>query len=697
MRRKLLCAAGLLAALAWVTNARGDLTAFRIGPTGETGVNGPAGFTNDSPAVGQITINCGGSDVWGSSDRGCYLYDPVNKVSGDFTAIVRVAAVNDPAPNWGRDGIHVRANDTTDNSPGVFVHRTSGQGIRVWQRAVVPAGDSEDANGTYPNAQIGPRIPNDQPVWLAMHRIGTDYYAQWAGDVGGAPSQFSHAFVMAAAAPNQGDMFAGIVHQRHFEDATRNSTAVFDNYFAGAADAGIIPTGLGPRLPGGPGGVGNWDMTEVRGLGGTGDVVIAYDYIASGAGNRTSALQPVINHTDPDTNPSAGIIGGDLPFLTNNPGDDNDIQMVAHGQMRVDGPTGRYTFGTHSDDGFYLRMWDVTAGGAGVPWASASGPLGAGAIGQLFGDNTILSFKDPTGDSNTRGSIDLVQGHVYDVEYVSYENGGGAHWELYAAQGEFANDGDTDTWRAIGAGTPERPVERKIRLTSPAVVANVNGGLRGAAPEFPDPDGVRTKILNGINGGTAFLRSDVTRIAVGDPQSGARQFAFPNDTPADDNNFMTGVFGDLEVTAGNAGNYVFHLGADDGLEMRIVGQDFTAATDFTGDGTAALRDIEGDMACSADYYTGNTNAQCLINLAEGAYSFEAFQYEGGGGAWLEIWYKMTDDVNAPFDGTWTLLDTGAPIPAVIGSTDLVLIPEPSTYLLAALAVLGAVLIRRRRK
>ena len=91
---RLLCAAGLLAALTWVTNARGDLTAFRIGPGANP--SGTAGFFNDTPAAGQITIDCGGADVWGAQDRGCYLYDPVNKASGDFTAIVRVVAVNDP-------------------------------------------------------------------------------------------------------------------------------------------------------------------------------------------------------------------------------------------------------------------------------------------------------------------------------------------------------------------------------------------------------------------------------------------------------------------------------------------------------------------------------------------------------------------------------------------------------------------------
>jgi hypothetical protein len=221
--------AGLLAALAWVANARADLTEFKI--EANANPSGTAGFANDTPAAGQITIDCGGSDVWGSADRGCYLYDPV-PLTGDFTAIVRVVTVNDPSgPNgWGRDGIHVRQNVTTDNSPGVFVHRTTGQGLRVWQRSVVPASDSEDANGTYNHTQIGPLTPAATPVWLALHRTGPLYISQWAPDESGSPGTFSTPHIQTAAAPNAGPMFVGLVHQRHYEDATRNSTAVFDNF-----------------------------------------------------------------------------------------------------------------------------------------------------------------------------------------------------------------------------------------------------------------------------------------------------------------------------------------------------------------------------------------------------------------------------------------------------------------------------------
>jgi hypothetical protein len=438
---------------------------------------------------------------------------------------------------------------------------------------------------------------------------------------------------------------------------------------------------------GGPFQAGQWNICEVTGAGQVNDVTQAYNILAGSGGTRVSGTASTLNHNDPQTNGAgAGFVVPDQPFLTNTGADDEDISMVARAQIVAD-MSGRYTFGTHSDDGFWLRL--RRPNGTLVNWESSNG---AGGIDPL--DPTLLRFPGPTGDSNTRGIIELEQGVVYDIEYGAFERAGGAFWELYAAKGEFT--ADSDAMLLVGAGDrPVQVLDRKIRLAGPASVATVNGNRRGAAPEFTEPDGVRSKVLNAIGAGTAFVREDVTRMSISDPQTNAGSFAYPNNTPADDQDFITGVFGNIEVTPGNGGNYVFHLTADDGLEMRVVGQDFAAVTDFTGDGDAALRDIDSDMACSADYYTGNTNTNCLINLAEGTYSFEAFNYEGGGGAFMQVWYTMADDVNTPFNAaTWTLLDTGI-IPAA--DSNLSLVPEPSTYALAAMAVLGGLFVRRRRK
>ena len=100
--------------------------------------------------------------------------------------------------------------------------------------------------------------------------------------------------------------------------------------------------------------------------------------------------------------------------------------MVAHGRVHI--PTsGQWTFGTHSDDGFALRVRDGS--GNLVAWDSFSGN---GTL-DLSGRKN-LSHPAPTGDSNTRGVITLQGGQNYDLEYVAYEDGGGTFWELYSAK-----------------------------------------------------------------------------------------------------------------------------------------------------------------------------------------------------------------------------------------------------------------------
>ena len=76
---------------------------------------GDAAGTTPAPSFtsggGASTISAGGADFWGGSDQGAYLWDTNGNMTrtGDFTASVRHISTNSPAPEWGRDGILVRA------------------------------------------------------------------------------------------------------------------------------------------------------------------------------------------------------------------------------------------------------------------------------------------------------------------------------------------------------------------------------------------------------------------------------------------------------------------------------------------------------------------------------------------------------------------------------------------------------------
>jgi hypothetical protein len=120
-------------------------------------------------------------------------------------------------------------------------------------------------------------------------------------------------------------------------------------------------------------------------------------------------------------------------------------------------------------------------------------------------------------------------------------------------------------------------------------------------------------------------------------------------------NYATKVSGRLivndgDATTGETLTVTFGVFADDGADLRIVGQDFISVTDQTGDGVAALEEVEGDKVLAADYFTGNTNAFGTIELVEGEYEFEGHHYEAGGGSGYEVWWAL---------GSFTAFDSAA--------------------------------------
>ncbi|RZM20835.1 MAG: hypothetical protein EOO88_35035, partial [Pedobacter sp.] len=64
-----------------------------------------------SQNAGTIAITAGGEDFYGTSDNGAFLWSDTGSMTtkGDFTATVRHVGTTTPAPEWGRDGIMVRA------------------------------------------------------------------------------------------------------------------------------------------------------------------------------------------------------------------------------------------------------------------------------------------------------------------------------------------------------------------------------------------------------------------------------------------------------------------------------------------------------------------------------------------------------------------------------------------------------------
>jgi hypothetical protein len=394
------------------------------------------------------------------------------------------------------------------------------------------------------------------------------------------------------------------------------------------------------RLPGPNGTADAFGVLEIRDQGGSRDTRNAIAKTIANAGVGVTGTVSRIDIYDPDNsddNPGA-IDGPQIPFLTDIPGvDDNDVQAVYKGTVVVPaGQGGPYTFNVHSDDGFALRVLSQKSGGS-----LAQHKFSTVRNGQLDTDGTLV-YMGPTGDSNTQGVINLAPG-TYDIEYLSWEDGGGAFWEVSTAKGDFVNGrAAPPRWLALGDSTllPQSgPFPQAARLTAPATVKNFGfqtdiGTLIStyrANPAITAQGTVADVVLNG-QGGAPDTSATIDPSLI---------HAFPN---GGGDNFSTAVTGTFQVldTNGAAGETLtFGLFGDDNAALHIVGQSFTGVG---GDENAVIATPAGesDSWLVADYRTGNTNAYGLLSLPEGTYNFEAFQLEEGGGSGLQVFVASGD-------------------------------------------------------
>lgn len=146
----------------------------------------------------------------------------------------------------------------------------------------------------------------------------------------------------------------------------------------------------------------------------------------------TNYLSPTLARFDPNNSPVLGYFGARLPFASNNRtpqglinGDDNYFLLAATATIHV-AVEDDYTFGFTTDDGAWLRI-------KGAVFTSSTSPFtGNPAIPAHRGD--ILEYPANSGDSTTFGTAHLLPG-TYEVEFLSWELGGSAFCEVFAARG----------------------------------------------------------------------------------------------------------------------------------------------------------------------------------------------------------------------------------------------------------------------
>lgn len=720
-------AVGCCAALAAVLSsaAHADLTVLQdlqgiVPPAdmvygGNSGTASPVLEPGTDPSIGKYVVSALGQDLWERADAGSFLYDP-NPVTGDFTAVVRVTSMVNPAggspAQWGRAGLMVRADPAADHSPNFAVlRRTSDGGGGDFLESTVTqnrdgygAGSGEPFNFGDPSQGPG-GFTNTTPQWLAIGRTAGNFFAAIAPDVGDAPGSWTAASPFGAVADLSGDIFLGLATQGR-KDQGKRQLATYEQFTRVDAFLGeVLVPSRGPALlpagvlPGpGPQNMG-WGIREVRDLGGVANVAGAGANLASGGGTIFDGTSQYVNHTDPETNPSAGKFGNDAPFLSNgyigntdpDEFDDNDIQMVGHARIRVTpDQAGPWSFGVHSDDGFAMRIRD--AGGNLMPWNLAGG------AGGIYGvDRSELAFPDPTGDSNTRGALDLAAG-LYDVEFVAYENGGGANWELYHARGNVLNDGDPN-WRLLGA-KPDTP-KHFYKPTMTDIDGQGNHFdiqvVDGPVETTPAHSVTQARNLLDNPGANPQFQGFAPVINHKDPENGVccggldnGDLAWPGLADGVDNeDYATRAYGELNMPAD--GYVLFHVQSDDGFGLTIADAQFSVVSAADGANTFVTN---GGSTVEANYGTGNTNTVIEAFIPAGPHLFEFIHWDGCCGSYAEIYVGGLAGQGGMLLGSFTdPIDMGVST----GPDVLSLVPEPSSYVLAMLGVAGVYVLRRRKK
>lgn len=199
-------------------------------------------------------------------------------------------------------------------------------------------------------------------------------------------------------------------------------------------------TGLGEPA----GTAGNWSLREIWNAGRadalSSAVAIALQANQPGfTGRIFDNAVPAINFGNTPNPGNGGLIPGDEPLPAEAQGlPDSDFVLVARAKVKIP-RAGDWTIGVHTDEGFGLRF-------IGAPFESVSG------VGHR--DDNFPEFmvaENNIGDSNTRGVLKNLPAGTYEIEFISWERVGAAFYEVYAAEGAFADDAETDQWALIGS------------------------------------------------------------------------------------------------------------------------------------------------------------------------------------------------------------------------------------------------------
>ncbi len=498
--------------------------------------NIPRGASFDNAAAGTYSITAGGTDIWGNSDNGSYIYDAdgTRAAGENFSVIVRsVSIAADPleglATEWGRTGIMARKTPNSATSANVAnIRKTGGapSGTIHQGRQSDGAGTDRGPGNSGEHLNSAENRLNgsvrDTPIWLGLHRFEGEWYSTWAPDNAGSPGEWSSAIQRAGTPDMAGEVYVGLAHQSHNINPIVN-TAAFESFSVNpfdidlgafpvvaascdltASGAGVNVTASGIEL----GATASTDVDwEVRYIGAEETVqgkLKADIYLAANPGNL-GAIQTLLANNEPNGSTQIEQIhwasnsytttnaGGVNLFAQAVPGsfggDQGDYGVVMAGEIHIPNDVDRdnvesILFHDGCDDYCYLEI-----------------------DGQVLIDNNAWSNLAGTGNGGgTQGSLDVSNVKFNDGEWVSFrmifwEGGGGDDcvivWDALDRTGTDsvtgATDGNQSSYLGTGLGAGDK-ISFAHDLTSDKIPAQnfraLVPGLKNSVTGFGQPNNV---------------------------------------------------------------------------------------------------------------------------------------------------------------------------------------------------------------
>jgi len=643
-------------------------------PGDDPGVLGSATF-----AAGTYTVTGSGSDWWNSGEFGYYVF---KAIAGDQRLEADVVWQDGDAGNqWKKAGVAFR-ND---------VDTGAGNEKEVNYFAAITRPNKNRSSFQFRDVATGNMGSNTEgggtPVKVAIQRWKDpegDYLVQAFKDMGGGAGWEELGNARWAFNLNE-NAYLGLAMTSHEQTVARIAE------FSNVQFTTVVAPGTLPRKPGeavnDPEGVGpvmgGWGVLEVVNNGNMNNLDAAIASLESGTGDRLRYnLMGAININDHEGN--AANFGNDIGYgvAYENlavgapwpaPGSVNDVAFLARGQVDIPW-AGDWSFYCRSDDGEELAVYQG-------------------------GVRKLVIGSDTSWNANCFGTATLAAGPA-DIQFIHREDGGGANLEVAATNGATT---DLGRFRLIGSGDAGVPAHDSL---VPAVQNLLLEQTPAGWVDDPGPP-VHTRPENRVEALIAIEEARAEGVLLsmagnvvnhGDADDGGNlnSGSFPgdlnylNDAPGvDENDHAFKATGELIITV--PGTYYLGYNSDDGASLEIAGVPWVGIVPGSNGSATILDDGDGDGVADVlqtDAWTGWSYTVGEIVLAAGAYELTYTSYEGGGGAFSELFGGTA------LDGLDLLTDTEHLVHVGAVADALNLIPEPATLTLLGIGLLG--LIRRKR-